>query len=131
MLLHRVLLTCLYVVGAIGLMPELAAQEPSKCQGCEQAEKYKDNKVSLGVVVAQAMDANGKEIPGAVVTSISPSGPARKAGLQVDDVVVKVGELSVKTFFDVAAGLSGLSPGQSVPLTVLRRGEPVVLVAQF
>jgi len=60
---------------------------------------------------------------GAKLGSVAADGPAGKAGLKAGDVVTKVGDATVSSGDDLAAAISGLSPGQKVAVTVTRDGS--------
>jgi putative serine protease PepD len=60
---------------------------------------------------------------GAKLGSVTADGPAGKAGLKAGDVVTKVGDTKVASGDDLAAAISGLSPGQKVAVTVTRNGS--------
>jgi putative serine protease PepD len=69
----------------------------------------------LGVGIA---DGTG----GAKLGSVAADGPAGRAGLKARDVVTKVGDTRIADGDDLAAAVSGLSPGQEVAVTVTRDG---------
>ncbi|MEO5821576.1 MAG: trypsin-like peptidase domain-containing protein [Vicinamibacteraceae bacterium] len=57
---------------------------------------------------------------GAVVSGLKPRGPAGRAGLSENDVIVKVGSKDVASAEDAAAELERVQPGRSVGVHVLR-----------
>ena len=67
--------------------------------------------------------ANGKEEP-CVINEVVPESAADKAGLQVDDEVVKFNGQPVKDFTELKSFISDYSPGDSVTVEV-KRGEEV------
>jgi putative serine protease PepD len=70
----------------------------------------------LGVGIA---DGTG----GAKLGSVAADGPADKAGLKAGDVVTQVGDTRISSGDDLAAAISGLSPGQKVAVKVTRDGS--------
>jgi serine protease Do len=63
--------------------------------------------------------ANG----GVLVTSVSPNGPAAKAGLQAGDVVVSVDGKQIKDGDELVAIVSAKQPGSTVKIGYLRNGK--------
>jgi putative serine protease PepD len=74
----------------------------------------------LGVGLADATDANGAAM--ARVQSLSADGAAAKAGLQVGDVIVAVGDQKTAGSEAVIAAVRTHQPGERVSVTVLRNG---------
>jgi hypothetical protein len=58
-----------------------------------------------------------------LVTSVTPSGPAARGGLQVRDVVVKVAGRKVESAGDLARLLYLATPGQPLQLEISRTGS--------
>ena len=74
----------------------------------------------LGVGLADATDANGSAM--ARVQSLSADGAAAKAGLQVGDLIVAVGDQKTAGSQAVIAAVRTHQPGERVSVTVLRNG---------
>ena len=74
----------------------------------------------LGVGLGDATDANGAAM--ARVQSLSADGAAAKAGLQVGDVIVAVGDQKTAGSEAVIAAVRTHQPGEHVSVTVLRNG---------
>jgi serine protease Do len=64
---------------------------------------------------------------GVLVTSVEEGSPAARAGVEAGDVVLKLGEKSVRDGRDLRAALADAAPGQEVTLTVQRDGRPLDL----
>lgn len=64
-------------------------------------------------------------VEGLRLTGINPNSPAEKAGLQAGDVVVKMGEIEVKSIEGLADALVRYKPGEKVKTTVEREGKRV------
>jgi serine protease Do len=85
----------------------------------------------LGVMIGDVDNAPdelkrqlGKGITeGAVVTSVTPGGPAAAVGLKPGDVITKLGGQTIKSASDVVAFVSGQKIGSKVPLGYVREGK--------
>jgi Do/DeqQ family serine protease len=75
--------------------------------------------------LAQGLGAPAEK--GAVVARVLPGGPAEKAGLQPNDVIVKVGDVAVDDLQHLQRLILDAPVGQSVPLRVLRNGKEVTV----
>lgn len=61
----------------------------------------------------------------AVIGTVSPMSPARKAGLKRGDRIVRIGVARVRRWADVSRLVSGAKPGAALDLTMERDGKPV------
>ena len=73
--------------------------------------------------LAQGLGAAGER--GAVVARVLAGGPAEKAGLQPNDVIVKFGAVVVEDLQHLQRLVLDAPVGQSVPLRVLRNGKEI------
>ena len=64
-----------------------------------------------------------KKAEGALVDDAQPDTPAAKAGIQAGDVITAVNGTAVKDSRDLARHISAMTPGTSVKLDILRKGE--------
>lgn len=65
---------------------------------------------------------------GALITRVVSDGPSDNAGLQVDDVILQINDVAIKTFGDMIAYLfTDTSPGNVVELLVWREGEIITV----
>ncbi len=86
----------------------------------------------LGVVI-QAVDEDMakslglKKRRGALVSNVQKDSPAAKAGIQVGDVIVKVGEKRVDEFQELPRYVAAIPVGKSVAIGVLRNGKELTL----
>ena len=79
--------------------------------------------VQIQPVTGDIADSLGmKEPQGALVTEPQVSGPAAKAGIESGDVITAVNGSPVRDARDLAKKIGGQVPGESVKLTVLRKG---------
>ena len=83
-------------------------------------------KVTLGVVPDYLYDGKGMRIDG-----ITDGRPASKAGLQVGDIVVKLGDIEVTDMMAYMKGLSLFNKGDTAPIKVLREGKNVETTVTF
>lgn len=64
---------------------------------------------------------------GAVVRSLVPGGPAARAGVQVDDVIVAIGGVDVPSPAAVVSAIDRHGVGRPLSLKVMRSGQPLNL----
>ena len=64
---------------------------------------------------------------GALVQDIKRGGPADKAGLRPGDIIRKYDGSTVSESDDLLAMVASTNPGATVPLEILRNGEPLTL----
>jgi S1-C subfamily serine protease len=76
-------------------------------------------RAALGVAVTTVTDGTGRPV-GVGVASVSPNGPAAKAGLQPGDVIVRIGNVDVTSAQELQDALAQLNPGDKVDVTYLR-----------
>jgi S1-C subfamily serine protease len=62
---------------------------------------------------------------GAIVGSVVPGSPAARAGLQAGDVITQIDSTALTSDSSLAETLSRHKPGDTVPVSVLRRGQTV------
>lgn len=62
---------------------------------------------------------------GAVVRDVTEDAPAAKAGMKVNDVIVKIGGTDIKDSGDVVQAVSNSEPGDVLTFTVYRQGQTV------
>jgi len=70
------------------------------------------------------------KVPGdgaVLVTSVSESGPAAKAGLKAGDVILKLADKAVEDGADLRRALDGAAAGSEVSVHILREGRPLDL----
>jgi serine protease Do len=60
---------------------------------------------------------------GVIVSTVTPGGPAAKAGLQAKDVIVAIDGNNIKDGDELVAIISARKPGSTVKLTYLRDGK--------
>jgi len=67
--------------------------------------------------------ANG----GVLVSTVTPNGPAAKAGIQAQDVITSVDGKTIKNGDELVGIISEKQPGSTVRLGILRGGKPLTL----
>jgi S1-C subfamily serine protease len=90
----------------------------------------RDGRIShatLGVTVEGLNDSGSG---GAKVTKVNPGGPADRAGLKENDVVVKVGDRTVNSLNELTVAVRQLTIGQDAPIDVLRDGKRITLTVK-
>lgn len=114
------------------LKMEIGERETAEAQ-VEETDTEKASAQMLGVTVAPLTQTARSDIgldeeaTGVVVTSLAPSGPAAKAGLQVGDVIVKFGNEDITT---PEALTELVQEGDADPaLVLINRGGQQIFVA--
>jgi serine protease Do len=80
--------------------------------------------VQIQPVTADIADSLGlKGAQGALVAEPQANGPAVKAGIQAGDVITAVNGTPVRDARDLARQIGAISPGSTVRLTVLQKGQ--------
>ncbi|MEV0623805.1 trypsin-like peptidase domain-containing protein [Nonomuraea sp. NPDC050404] len=90
------------------------------------AKQVSDQLISTGKVThaflgVSVTTATG-DVPGALVSQITPGSPAEKAGLERGDVITKIGDKAVDGGDTVVGQVRGFKPGQEVKITYMRDG---------
>jgi Zn-dependent M28 family amino/carboxypeptidase len=79
-------------------------------------------RVSLGTIPDYAWQGKGLKL-----TGVRPDAPAARAGLQANDVVVKLGTHEITNVHDYTFALGDLEPGRETTVEVERDGKRVTL----
>lgn len=64
---------------------------------------------------------------GAIVTNVEPDTPAAEAGLEIYDVITRIGDIPVRSAQDVTEAVGKFKPGDEVIVVVLRQGRTLML----
>ena len=102
-----------------------------------QLKEYKKVRRGLLGVIVQGMDDNTaralglRENRGALVASTTPGGPADRAGIKAGDVVLAVDGYTIEDFGDLTRKIGHLMPGDTVNLTVWRKGKRIRFTASL
>lgn len=81
---------------------------------------YVKDRPALGIYAAR--NAN---VEGVLVTQLLEQGSAKKAGIQVNDIIVAIDDTKVKSFADLSKVLDSKQIGEKITVTVQRNGEKV------
>jgi S1-C subfamily serine protease len=87
----------------------------------------KDGKISHPTLGLSARSVSNDLAQGAQVANVKAGGPAEKAGILENDVVVKVGPRKVADADEFVVAVRQLKIGQDAPIEVMRDGRKVVL----
>ena len=80
-------------------------------------------------VTDEMADTLGLDSPkGALVASVTPSGPAASVGIKPRDVILDFGGQTIRTMRDLPRAVAGGTVGTEVPVKLLRDGETVDVV---
>ncbi|MFF2043834.1 S1C family serine protease [Kitasatospora sp. NPDC058170] len=88
----------------------------------------KDGKVTnsgraaLGITARTYFDQNFRPA-GATIVAVAGGGPADSAGLQVGDVITRIGDTPVDSLNSLTTALASLTPGTKVTVTYTRDGQ--------
>jgi len=84
----------------------------------------------LGVYLSDAGEESGwDEKEGALVQEVVKDGPADKAGLRENDIIIKLQDRTVRDADDVTRDVRKMKPGDEVKLLVLREKKKITLTA--
>jgi S1-C subfamily serine protease len=87
----------------------------------------RDGKISHPALGLTAESVNDQGSGGAKVTQVNAGGPAQRAGLAENDVVVKVGDRTVNDLDELTVAVRQLTIGQDAPIDVIRDGKHMTL----
>ena len=60
-----------------------------------------------------------------IIDEVLDRSPASKAGVRVDDLVLRIGDQEIPDFIAFRRQLISLRPGNTLELTILREGEQI------
>ncbi len=87
----------------------------------------KDGKIAHPTLGLSARSVSNDVASGAQVANVKAGSPAEQAGLQENDVVVKVGDRTVADADEMTVAVRQLKIGQPAPIEVVREGRHVTL----
>ena len=88
--------------------------------------------LNLGNLTVEKSRALGlSATSGAWVMEVDTAGPARQAGVRVDDVITSLNGAPIVKALDVRAALRHLAPGSTAELHILRQGQPVKITVKL
>ncbi len=80
------------------------------------------SRVTVGTVPEFGYNGNGYKVSG-----VTEGGPAAKAGMLPNDIIIKFGYKTVNNIYDFMYAMGEFSPGDKVDVVVLRDGKEVTL----
>jgi serine protease Do len=84
--------------------------------------------VSVQIVTQEIARSFGlKETRGALVSEVSPKGPADAAGIKRGDIIVSFDGKGISKMSDLPVIVAGTPVGKTVPVTVIREGKELTL----
>jgi S1-C subfamily serine protease len=83
-----------------------------------QGHVVNSGRAALGISGATAVDAAGNP-GGVIVASVTPGGPAAKAGIAPDDIITMINGQPTPTLAALQEILAGLHPGDKATLTIV------------
>ncbi|MUL84954.1 MULTISPECIES: S1C family serine protease [unclassified Mycolicibacterium] len=92
------------------------------------ATLIKEGKVAHPTLLLSAVTVSNSVASGAQVRNVNGGGPADKAGILENDVVVKVGDRKVTDADEMVVAVRQLKIGQESPIEVLRDGRPMTFM---
>jgi PDZ domain len=106
----------------------LTPKEESTPEGKSAAKDVRAFKGSIGVTIRRVTDGdahalNVKPADGALVVDIDENGPAKAAGIEPDDVIVKVDGKDVKECRDLPRIVADMPAGKEVAVTIMHKGK--------
>lgn len=90
----------------------------------------KSGKIAHATLGLTTKSVSNSVASGAQVANVMTGGPADKAGVVENDVVVKVGDRSVADADEFVVAVRQLTIGEDAPIEVLRQGRPVTLTVK-
>jgi S1-C subfamily serine protease len=87
----------------------------------------KDGKIAHPTLGLTASSVSNDLASGAQVRNVTAGGPADKAGIKENDVVVKVGDRTVADADEFVVAVRQLAIGQDAPIEVIREGRKVTV----
>jgi len=87
----------------------------------------KDGKIAHPTLGLSARSVSNDLASGAQIANVKAGGPADKAGVKENDVVVKVGDRMVADADEFVVAVRQLKTGQDAPIEVVREGRKVTL----
>ena len=84
------------------------------------------HRAAIGAQIANLTRADGTAA-GPGIVSVTPGGPADRAGLRAGDMIQAVGQTRTPDATALTGALAARDPGQAVPVTVDRGGQTVTV----
>lgn len=82
---------------------------------------------ALRAYLGTVPDYAESDVKGVKLAGVSPNGPAAKAGVQPDDIVVELGGRAIENIYDYTFAIEALKIGEPTKLVVSRNGQRVIV----
>ena len=110
------------------------AWQPASAEDSKQPTN--PNRESLGVTIRQINDETaqilGVQPPrGAIVIYVVEKSPAKRAGIVLGDVIVKLNGIDIKELSDVPRAIADVPAGKSTPVALIREGKEIAATVLF
>ncbi len=103
-----------------------STEEPPDYVEQERPQNKGGNR-GLRVYLGSIPDYVQGDIKGVKLSGVTKGGPADRAGLRADDVIVELAGRPIENIYDYTYAIDALKIGQEAPVTVLREGERIEL----
>jgi serine protease Do len=118
--------TVTFKIGLLPDQPEQLAEEKST------VKPVPTNRLGISVGALTAEQRSALQIPnGGVIVLDVAKGAAKEAGIQQDDVILRIQSTAIHTLEDFEHAIKGLPVGKSVALLIQRRGSPAFLALKI
>ncbi|MBN2356544.1 PDZ domain-containing protein, partial [candidate division KSB1 bacterium] len=88
--------------------------------------------VSIGDVYEEVAESKGLDRPtGAFVHSVVKGSPAQKAGIKVEDIILKVNDIEITSRDHLTASVASIAPETEVKVTLWRDGKTKVITVKL
>jgi membrane-associated protease RseP (regulator of RpoE activity) len=115
-----------YVRDGVTATTTLTTLAQKDTPGMKLFEQRPGGRGVLGVDVGGRVQVPNSNIYG-VEIDVDRNGPADLAGLRDDDIIIKFGDYPVRTHGDLVYRIAEAPPGSTVPVTVVRGTEQIVI----
>ena len=88
-----------------------------------QTHIRKENLAKLRAYLGTIPNYSQTDVKGVKISGVSKNGPADKAGLKGDDIIVSLNGKIIETIYDYTDAISTLIPGIRVNIIVIRDGK--------
>ena len=112
----------------IGLLPDQTEQIAEN----KKPEAKSNNKLGINVSDITPEQKSALEITnGGVLVQQVDKGPAKEAGIEIGDVILRIQNQTVKNVSDFNTAIKNLPVGKSIAVLVQRRGSPMFLALKI
>lgn len=79
------------------------------------------------IIPTRAPNSGMDRMQGIVVSQVAPDGPAAKAGIQIDDVLLSVNNHPAVSVIETMDQVAEIRPGSEIPVEIMRQGSRIPL----